>query len=83
MFVGLLTSIVYVSNHTKCILLSNQKCMTQATLVNLHTNEYSQELYYYPFAVNLDRCAWSCITFNELSNKVHVPKKKRFIYICF
>ena len=28
--------------------------MTQLTLMNLHRNEYSQGLYYYPFAVNLD-----------------------------
>ena len=37
-FVVLLTSIVSVYNHTKCVLLSNQKCMTQPTLVNLHPN---------------------------------------------
>ena len=30
--------------------------MTQATLVNLHPNEYSQEFHYYPLAVILDRC---------------------------
>lgn len=35
MFVGLLTSIESVSNHTKCVLVSNQKCMTQTILVNL------------------------------------------------
>ena len=29
--------------------------MTQLIL-NLHPNEYSQELQYYPFAVTLDRC---------------------------
>ena len=28
--------------------------MNQPTLINLHLNEYSQELRYYPFAVNLD-----------------------------
>ena len=26
-FIGLLTGIVNASNHTKCVLLSNQKCM--------------------------------------------------------
>ena len=41
-FIGLLTAIVSASNHTKCALLSNQKCMTQPTLINLHPNEYSQ-----------------------------------------
>ena len=51
----LLTSIVSASNRTKCVLLSNEKRMTQATLINLHANEYSQELHYYALAVNLER----------------------------
>ena len=29
MFLGLLMSIVNASNHTKCVSLSNQKCMIQ------------------------------------------------------
>ena len=41
MFIGLLISTVNASNHAKCVLLSNQKCMTQSTLINLHPNEYS------------------------------------------
>ena len=53
-FVLLLISIVSASNHTKSASLSNQKCMNQPTLINLHLNEYIQELRYYPFAVNLD-----------------------------
>ena len=51
----LLTSIVSASNRTKCVLLSNEKRMTQATLINLHANEYSQELHYYALAVDLER----------------------------
>ena len=47
-FIGLLTGIVIASNHTKCVLLRNQKCMTQPTLINLHPNEYSHEFHYYP-----------------------------------
>ena len=31
-FVGLITGLVNGSNHTKCVSLSNQKCMTQPTL---------------------------------------------------
>ena len=46
--------------------LSNQKCMTQTTFINLHPNEYRQELHYYPFAVKLDRCVESCNTLNDL-----------------
>ena len=73
MFIVLLTSIVNASNHTKCVSLSNQKCEIQPTLINLHPNEYSQEFHYYPFAVKLDRCAESCNTLSDLSNKVCVP----------
>ena len=35
---GLLTSLVNASNHTKCLSLSNQKCTTQPTIINLHPN---------------------------------------------
>ena len=75
MFIVLLSSIVNASNHTKCVLLSNQKCKNQPTLINLHPNECSQKFHYYSFAVKLDRCAGSCNTLNDLSNKVCVPNK--------
>ena len=51
-FIRLLTSVVNVSSHAKCVSLSNQKCKIQPTLINLHVNEYTQELCYYPFAVS-------------------------------
>ena len=50
-FIWLLISIVNSCNHIKGVSLSNQKCMTQSTLINLHLNEYSQEFHYYPFSV--------------------------------
>ena len=53
MFIVLLTSIV---NPRNCISLSNQKCEIRHTFINLHPNEYIQELHYYPFAVKLDKC---------------------------
>ena len=52
---GLLTVIVCASNHTKCVPLSNQKCLTQPTLINLHPNEYSQEFNNYLCTVKCDR----------------------------
>ena len=58
-----------------CVLLSNQKCMNQPIRINLHPNEYSQEIQYYPFAVKLDRYVRSCNTPNDLSNKACVPNK--------
>ena len=48
--------------------LSNQKCMIQPTLINLHLNENSQEFHCYSFAIKLDRCVVSCNTLNDLSN---------------
>ena len=75
MFMGLLTSKVNASDFSKCVSLSNQKCMTQPTLINLYSNEYSQEFHYYPSAVKIDRCVGSCNTLNGLPNKVYVPNK--------
>ena len=74
-FIELLTGLVNGSNYTKCVSLSNQKCITQPTLINLHPNEYSQEFHYNPFAIKLDRCIGSCNTLNDLSNKVCVPNE--------
>ena len=75
--IGLLTGLVNGSNNTKCISLSNQKCMIQSTFINLHPNEYSQEFHYHPFAIKLDRCAGSCNTLNDLSNKGCVQIKQK------
>ena len=49
--------------------------MIQPTLINLHPKIYSQEFHYCPFALKLDRCAGSCNTMNNLSNKVCVTNK--------
>ena len=57
------------------MLLSNQTCEIQSTPINLHPNEYSHKLHYYPVAVKLDKCAWSCNTLNDLSNKILDPNK--------
>ena len=75
LFIVLLRDIVNGSNHTKCVSLSNQKCMAQSTLINLHLNEYSQEFHYYQFVVKLDRCVGGWNTLNGLSDKVCVPDK--------
>ena len=49
--------------------------MIQATLINLHSNEYSQEFHDYPFLFKLIGCAGSCNTINDSSNKACVPNK--------
>ena len=80
-FIGLFTSLVNGSNHTKCILLTNQKYMVQPTLIDLHPNEYSQEFHYYSFLVKLDRFVGSCNTLNDLSNKVCIPDKTEGLHL--
>ena len=75
MFIGLLTSIVNASNHSKCVSLDNQQCKTQPTLINFHPNKYRQGLRYYPFTVDLDRRIESCNTLDDLSNREIVPSK--------
>ena len=57
------------------MLLSNQKCIIQPTVINPNHNEYSQEFHYYVTAVKLDRCVANCNTLNDFSNKVCVPNK--------
>ena len=74
-FIGLLTGLIIGSNNTRWVSLSNQKFMTQFTLINLHPNEYSQEFHYSPFSVKLDRCVGSFDTINNLANQVCVPNK--------
>ena len=74
-FIVLLTSIVNATTHTKCVSLSNQKCKTQPTLINLHPNECTQGLHYCPFVVNLNRYVGCCNNLNDLSNKVCVLNK--------
>ena len=76
---GLLISMVNASYHTKCVSLSNQKCMTQPTLINLHPNKFGQQFHYYPFSVKLDRCVGSHNALNNLSNKVCVPYKTKLL----
>ena len=59
----------------KFVSLSNKKCMTQPTIINLHPNEYTQGFHYYPFAVDLDRCVGNCNTINNFSNETCVLNK--------
>ena len=73
MFMGLLINVANASDLAKCMSQSNQECMTQPALINLHPNECNQQFHYDPFVVKLDRCVGSCNTLNDLSKKVCVP----------
>ena len=51
--------------------------MTQATLINFYPIQYNQQLNYYPYSVNLDRCVGHCNTFSDLSNRTYIRKKTK------
>ena len=72
-----------VSNHAKCVSLNIQQCMIQPTLINIHPNEDTEGLHYYPFAVNLDRCVQSCNALNDLSNRLCMQSKTKSESKCF
>ena len=73
MFTGLSIKIVNASNHARVRFVKLSKFMIQPTLMNLHPNEYSQDIHYSPFAVKWDKCVGSCNTLDDLSNKLCVP----------
>ena len=74
-----------IKQHIKCLksykmrVVKQPEKQTQPTLISLHPNEYSQELHYYPFAINLGRCAGSCNTLNDLSNKVCFANETEYL----
>ena len=53
--------------------VKQSKCITQSTIINLRAYEYSQELHYCPFAVNLNRCAGIWNALNIFSSRVCFP----------
>ena len=51
--------------------------MTQHNLIDLYLDEYSQELRYYPFAVNLDIGTGSFNTLDDLCSRVCAPNETK------
>ena len=74
MFFGLLAGILSASNHTKCVSLRKQKCMTQPSLINLHPIYFN--LHTIHLQLKLDRSVGSCSALNYLSNKVCACSKQ-------
>ena len=70
-FIVLLISRVNASNHTKFVSLSNQKSEIQATLINLHPNKYSQELYSEDLKIHV---------FKMITGKKRIKRFKKNIY---
>ena len=57
------------------LIIQNTFCMTQPIIINLLSNEQSQELHFYPSEANQDKCARICNTFDALSKKVYFPNE--------
>ena len=75
---SILTNIVAASNHTKWVSLSNHKFQIQATFINSYPNKYRQELHYYLFSVQLDKCVVVC----NILYEVFIPNKTEDLNIC-
>ena len=56
-------------------MVKQSKMHDSYSLINLHPNEYTQGLSYYPFVFNLDGCVRSFNALNGLSNKLFVSNK--------
>ena len=63
-----------ISLATKCVFLNDEPCMVRPTLVIMNP----VELKYYPFMINLNKCAGS---FNVLSPKLCVSKETKYINV--
>ena len=77
-FIVLLASLVNASTHTKFVSLSNQTFQIQPTLIDINSNQYNQELNCNPFVIKLEKCAGSCNTINNLSNRVFVSNTTEY-----
>ena len=60
---------------TKCMFLNEESCTTRSTLIDLNP----VVLNYYPFMISLDKCSESCYTVNDLSTKICVPNKTKYV----
>ena len=78
-FIIILASIVNVSNHTKCVSLSNQPCLARSPI---HTDEYYVGLHYFPFMVNSDGRNGNCNSLNSPFDRICVPIKTEDVNVC-
>ena len=69
MFIGLLS--FGGSLAMKCVSMSNQPCQPRPIAVDI----YSNAPVYYPFTVNVNKCARSCNTIDGLYAQIFVPNK--------
>ena len=54
-----------------CLSISNQQCMVRPKLIDLNPDE----LYYYPFIINMSRCVGSSNTIEDPYGRIFVPSQ--------
>ena len=59
------------SDRPKCIPIKNESCLATPTLIDLNSNE----IHYYPFMVNLDRCNARFNILDDFSSRICIPNK--------
>ena len=55
----------------KWICMNNQQCITRPTIIDLNLDE----LHYYPFIINMNRCDRSCNTVEDPLGRICIPHK--------
>ena len=62
---------------TKCTSLNNESCIIRPTLIYLDAAEFN----YYPCMFSLGKCSGSCNATDDLSTKIKVPSKTKYINV--
>ena len=57
--------------------LSNEPCIIRLTFIDLNPFE----LNHYPFMISLGKCNGNCNVVNDLSTKIYVPSKTKYVCV--
>ena len=56
-------------NSLECVSMANQECKTRTKIINVNNNE----VVFYPFSINVNKCSESCNNINDPYAKLCVP----------
>ena len=64
-------------NSLKCASANNQECKVRPEIININSNE----LLFYPYSININKCSGSCNKINDPYSKMCVPDVVKNIVI--
>ena len=64
-------------NSLKCASANNQECKVRPEIININSNE----LLFYPYSININKCSGSCNNINDPYSKMCVPDVVKNIVI--